>query len=437
MAKKDDDELVPMLLRQLAALEGSVNEISKYVTDQDELTPPPMEDIVVRKDTLRILFEQASSVLMRLEGVAGPSDRRSPLMSTVIAAQTKLCRWMQQHEAEHRSSPQRQMPDPALDMTLMQGFTRADHLPRLELPRFTGAVTEWNSFKTRFERRIATLTEDAEKFAFLLKCLEKFEPARNMCEALENSGLSFNDVWDKLEERFYKRRLAFEGHFTKAIKLKKVPKPSAKSILSIIDSIDTMTSSARKIAGEGTQSLNCVANGLLVGLAKEKLDDATLSKMEEKMDLQKIYSWTEFKAVLERHANQLACLNGGEIKSAPAKTMGVMMQSRNKPGQVGVKPNSNPMKCEICSREGHRNWTCPDFTAAHPRQRRETAKQRNLCFNCLQGGHGASSCKSAYTCRTCRGKHHTMLHEDREPSGLPQQVSAVSIPAQNSANHTY
>lgn len=210
MTNENADGLVPIWLRQLTALEGSINGIANYVNEHDEDEPPPLEAILVQRDTLRVLFDQATGVLLRIEGAAGPSERRAPLMTRVMAAQTKLCRWARYHDIEQRPPP-RQTIDPVLDTTMGQGFARADHLPRLELPRFT-----------RFERRIATLTEDAEKFAFLLKCLEKFEPARNMCEALENSGLSFNEVWAKLEERFYKKRLAFEGHFAKAIKLKKV-----------------------------------------------------------------------------------------------------------------------------------------------------------------------------------------------------------------------
>lgn len=61
------------------------------------------------------------------------------------------------------------------------------------------------------ERIIASLTEDAEKYAFLNKCMERFEPARYMFEAMENSGVSFTDAWINSEERFYKKRIASKG----------------------------------------------------------------------------------------------------------------------------------------------------------------------------------------------------------------------------------
>ncbi|XP_055622844.1 uncharacterized protein LOC129766349 [Toxorhynchites rutilus septentrionalis] len=129
---------------------------------------------------------------------------------------------------------------------MSQSTSRNDHLPRLELPRFSGAVTEWIAFKTRFEGRIVSLVEDAERYAFLNKCMERFEPARNMCEALENSGVSFAEAWQKLEERFYKKRIAFEGHILKTLKIKKGQKPSSKGILSLIDTIDTMITTTRQ-----------------------------------------------------------------------------------------------------------------------------------------------------------------------------------------------
>ena len=112
-------------------------------------------------------------------------------------------------------------------------------------------------------------------------------------------------AWKKLEERFYKRRLAFEGHFLKVLKIKRPQKQNAKALLTLIDSVDTLVTSAKQIAGVPEEDMNCIADGLLICLAKERLDEQTLNRLEDRLDLQKIPTWNEFKAEVERIGNQL------------------------------------------------------------------------------------------------------------------------------------
>lgn len=119
--------------------------------------------------------------------------------------------------------------------------------------------------------------------------------------------MSFSDAWKKLEERFYKKRIAFEGHFQKILKFKRPQKQNAKALLNIVDAVDTMLTSARQIAGESANSMNCIANGLLVCLVKDRIDEHTLTRLEDKLDLQTIYDWDDFKEDVERIANQLCC----------------------------------------------------------------------------------------------------------------------------------
>lgn len=236
-----------------------------------------------------------------------------------IEAKSGFARRIRQGQPEEGESSRLRPP---LDQTMAIGNGRSDHLPRLELPKFHGSATEWPwlSFKARFEKRISTLNEDANKYAFLTKCLE-YEPARNTCEVLENFGLPFNEAWTKLEERFYKKRVAFEGYFFNLLKIRKISKSMQKAILGLVDAVDTLLSATKQIANEETRELNCIANGLLVCLVKKRLDEQTLLRLEEQLDLQRIYKWTEFKEELEKLAKQLSCKAAVEsAHSAPGKT---------------------------------------------------------------------------------------------------------------------
>ncbi len=43
-------------------------------------------------------------------------------------------------------------------------------------------------------------------------------------------------------------------------------------------------------------------------------------------------------------------------------------------------------------------------------------KDNKWCTNCLHPSHTCSQCTSSFTCRTCKGKHHTLLHKDGSSS---------------------
>lgn len=426
MTREEDlAEVVETTKNQLCSLESS---LKRMASEAKKLKDPSLIHVKTTISLLDSVYEQASNVLLKLEGFEGPQQqqRREPLMAIYLNAKVTL----EELAQALRPAPTAGSPNGLLDQTIQQSASRADHLPRIDLPRFNGSPTEWLAFKSRFEKRIATIGEDADKFAFLTKCLEHFEPAKNSIEALENSGATFVEAWAKLETRFYKKRIAYEGYFSKLLKLKKSTTPNAKAIMALIDAVDTTVHAAKQIQNDRNPNLDCVANGLLVSLVKARLDEGTLSRMEDKMDLQTVYTWTEFKGELEKHANQLACLNMSEVKSASTKVMGALTQTKNYP------ENKKSHPCDICAKDGHKIWSCPEFATIKPRKRQEVAKQKRLCFNCLQKGHGVSNCRSTYTCRTCQGKHHSMLHEEKDSTATPplQQVNAVSNSAPSSSN---
>jgi len=41
--------------------------------------------------------------------------------------------------------------------------------------------------------------------------------------------------------------------------------------------------------------------------------------------------------------------------------------------------------------------------------RKEHVCSKRLCYNCFRPDHAARHCSHGY-CRTCQGKHHTLLH---------------------------
>lgn len=423
-----DDATIEVLKNQLTALEGGIKNLSNEI-DDEETAPTSKTEIQILLEVLSNLHQQANSTLIKLEGYTKPlTERRGTLTRAYVDTTVKLKDLMEEIE------PERQGP-PSMEQTFQQASGRADHLPRLDLPKFSGNPTEWLSFKGRFEKRIANINEDADKYAFLIKCLEDFDLAKHNIEAMENSGMKFSDSWTKLEQRCYKKRIAFEGYFFKIIRFKKITSPSARAIMALIDAVDTAVHASKQIEGQGTTALDCVANGLLVTLVKSKLDTETLEKIEDNMDMHKTYTWLEFKEELEKRTSQMAS-QFSEVaeKSKTSKTVAAIASASaaekarpSSPKPSGSKPSKSraqTIECHFCNKN-HSIWYCGQFKRLPYEERKAHIINQHRCLNCFFKGHSNRNCTSTKMCLECGKKHHTLLHADKPTEATQQAVPAI------------
>ena len=69
--------------------------------------------------------------------------------------------------------------------------------------------------------------------------------------------------------------------------------------------------------------------------------------------------------------------------------------------------------CNDTCQENHKLHSCQYFLKLSVPERMKYARTKQVCFNCLQAGHGVGACTSKFTCRDCKMKHHTLLHKDK------------------------
>ncbi|XP_065178471.1 uncharacterized protein LOC135809125 [Sycon ciliatum] len=87
----------------------------------------------------------------------------------------------------------------------------------------------------------------------------------------------------------------------------------------------------------------------------------------------------------------------------------------------------NSHACGKC--EGaHHIADCGEFKSLPVQKRNDTIRNLRLCVNCLGDGHWARDCMAA-VCRECQGKHHHLLHRERQGSFTP------SPPTRKEASH--
>ena len=82
--------------------------------------------------------------------------------------------------------------------------------------------------------------------------------------------------------------------------------------------------------------------------------------------------------------------------------------------------------CSCCDSLGHLISRCETFARMGVVARKEFAKQRHLCFNCLGKGHGVKNCPSRTRCRRCSRKHHSLLYQPSEVTGDEETTLCAS-----------
>uniref|UniRef100_A0A182PX22 CCHC-type domain-containing protein n=1 Tax=Anopheles epiroticus TaxID=199890 RepID=A0A182PX22_9DIPT len=325
------------IMRQLTALEGAVQGLLSEA--RSGKVDPAMASI--KLDLLQSLWNDGNKALLDLEESQGPQPRRATFMEAY--AQTKL-----------------ELKTP--------GPNRSDHLPRIELPRFNGDPTEWPAFAGRFEKRVAGLTGDAERYAFLVKCFERCDVARNSCEAFENSGMPFSKAW----------------------------------------------------TGESGIKPTVVEDGLLVQLVLGKLDDDTITRVTRRLDAQTIPTWKELREELDRLSSQIYYeprrreaprYDRAQSTSKPARqprmalsaTTGTSPHSKDtRPSYKGVSilhGQEVTRRCYACDKLGHVGTLCPELRARSAFERLNLIMGKGKCVNCFSSQHPTAQCPSVKRCQ--------------------------------------
>nr|CAH7723343.1 unnamed protein product [Callosobruchus chinensis] len=155
---------------------------------------------------------------------------------------------------------------------------------------------------------------------------------------------------------------------------------------------------------------------LLIPMIVNKLDPHTRKQWFDKISFNELPSLDMLKNFIDERAKKQAVLNklqsGDNPKIPGSKTY------------TGKTRNflSNEIICKFCAAAHYINQ-CKKFLALTPQKRFEEVRSRNLCVNCLKANHNSKACGSS-TCRTCRKKHHTLLHFPQSSDNTPSPSSS-------------
>lgn len=321
--------------------------------------------------------------------------------NSLLAQATRL------HAAFHgirMSFPVTARPPPAAAAST--GATQSIKLPPLELPRFSGNLQEWVSFRDLYTTAIHNSSLSKVEKLTQLKALLTGEAARQI-RSIVLSEANYDVAWKALNERYENNRELLISILKRLTTQPSITTSSATSLRTLIDTTKECVRSL-EILTIPTQHWDAMIFFILF----TKLDNMSRELWESTLpdtsipDLNKMYEF------LEQRARALAA------SSAPPPRQQQMKQPQ---GHVRAH-HAETSRCPLGCSKKHFLIYCPEFQKLNPHQRSGKAKKLNRCLNCLAEGHQTSNCRSQHTCKTCKRKHHSMLHFAQE-GGTQQQES--------------
>ena len=127
---------------------------------------------------------------------------------------------------------------------------------------------------------------------------------------------------------------------------------------------------------------------------------------------------TEPKPYHKDHSRQKAAVH---TSTAPPPVQRTPSSPALPPSYQGFR-----FDCILCNQK-HPTFLCPKFINMPVPQRSDHLKANHLCFNCLAPGHKTAECRSLSRCRSCQGRHHTMVHRDVPTSTAPPSAANNAV----------
>ncbi|XP_018403530.1 PREDICTED: uncharacterized protein LOC108780351 [Cyphomyrmex costatus] len=293
-------------------------------------------------------------------------------------------------------------------------------LPKLNLPTFSGKYDEWFPFYDAFNSSIHSniSISNVQRLQYLRTSLSG--EAADVISSLEISDLNYEVAWKLLRDRYDNKRVIVHTHI--------------KAIMELPCSVKENSSELRQIADGASKHIRALQalkrptshwDDLLVHILSAKLDAVTLREWQTSLTGTDLPNLQQFLDFVNHRCQVLEATS--KSANASSKPNNAKLASQVK-RQTACAATLN-FKCSFCQ-GSHSIYKCKDFLALSVSSRNSEIRKRKICINCLRSTeHKASQCPSG-TCRTCKGKHNTLLHatsvQEHEQEKRQEEASALS-----------
>ena len=275
-------------------------------------------------------------------------------------------------------------------------------LPKLDLKKFNGEISNWPTFWDAFESSIHKNTKLApiDKFNYLNSLLLK--PASDAISGLGLTSANYEEAIAILKKRFGNKQQIINRHMEILLNINSVN--SSQNIEKLRQLYDTLESHVRSLKSLGVPSssygsllssiiMNKLPQDLRLVVSREIKDD------EWQLDRILLVLENELEA-RERAVVRNVTQSAGETKPFTRN------QPRIKPTTAALLTKASGPTCTFC-KLNHASNSCTTVTNAAARK--EILLKQGRCFVCLRRSHISHNCPSRIKCFKCGGRHHVSI----------------------------
>lgn len=278
-------------------------------------------------------------------------------------------------------------------------------MPELTLPKFSGDIKEWPLFIECFNSMIhnnLSLT-DIDRVHYLIGCLSG--SAISVCSGIPPTGDNYKIILKALTDKFEDQRILANSYIKELLKFKQSQVETYSSLNFFLEKFHPTVTALLQL------NIADLADYFLAYLAFGKLSLDTQRLFENTRRKSSMPSYEEIINFVKEQAkicSRTDSTNKGNSYSS-YKINSTIGNHKPKVSHSFLIQGNNKSICVICKSDSHSIVGCSKFLEVSPEERYKFAKTHNLCLNCLST-HKIINCKSNYTCKICRLKHHTLLH---------------------------
>lgn len=297
--------------------------------------------------------------------------------------------------------------------SIIAGLPSGVRLPKIPLPSYSGDLCGWPVFRDQFNIQI--IREELPKivkFYYLLGCLQG--DARQSIQNIVVSEATFDLAWSTLIDKYDKPRQLATLIVDKVFS---IPAQSQESLEGLREFLVVFSDQIAML-----KSLNIPDLGefLLFALSARCLPISTRKGFEAVNNNEFPCVSDMVKYVKDRVSLlEAVSFSGGPSRQVTSsdKSKTVLSRQNDKKSKVTLltsKPSdSGQSSCLFCS-SSHMSCKCPTFSSLAMDDRYQLARDKKVCFRCLNSLHWSNRCKVSKPCKKCPGRHHTLLHRNVE-----------------------
>ena len=315
--------------------------------------------------------------------------------------------------------------DGAMRALLMQQTRNA--LPKIEIQKFSGNVSDYISFMKKFDDLIESKIDDAEaKFHYL----EQFTVGEPRDVVKSCSLLPAASGYDRARALLH-RRYGGEQRMSVALMEELLAWPVIRADdARSLDRFAIFLTRCGSTSGESASEMNhpSVIRTVMNKLPAQ-LQDRLRREVVGIQDAGRCVLIEDLAKFVDNEARiALHPLYGKQTTAQPQryspsetavkKRMGYSCLATSLAGRQ--RENCN---C-LCCGGSHLLDDCPTFQRRTIEEKTQFVFENRLCFGCLEQGHRIADCQGRKSCKTCKGRHPSVLHDQRrQPKETVQQES--------------